>query len=143
MLIRPFIPDPAAIRTGRAMSMPRLESRAPLLLGYPGLLGRLCLAQAPRAHLRLIRSRLFRSSTGGLGDVTLRGRDMSAVRCRPVSLAAWASPSHLECRADRQRHLQRAGIRAGSTGTVCSKARRSSPLDWNADGRLMSACEVS
>src|SRR4029077_20031546 len=32
----------------------------PLLLAYRALLGRLCLARAPRAHLRLIRSRLFR-----------------------------------------------------------------------------------
>jgi hypothetical protein len=32
-----------------------------LLLAYPTLLGRLCLARAPRAYLRLSRSRLFRS----------------------------------------------------------------------------------
>lgn len=54
MLVRALIPDPAAIRTGRAMSMLRLEIRCPLLLAYPALLGRLWLARAPRAHLRLI-----------------------------------------------------------------------------------------
>src|SRR6516164_10418814 len=32
----------------------------PLLLAYPALLGWLCLERAPSAHLRLIRSRLFR-----------------------------------------------------------------------------------
>jgi len=45
-------PGPGAIRTGQAMSMPRLDSRSPLLLAYRALLGRLYLA---RAHLRLIR----------------------------------------------------------------------------------------
>ena len=52
--VRALIPDPAAIRTGRAMSMPRLDSRSPLLLDYPALLGRSCVARSPRAHLRLI-----------------------------------------------------------------------------------------
>ena len=33
---------------------------APKILAYPALLGRLCLERAPSAHLRLIRSRLFR-----------------------------------------------------------------------------------
>jgi hypothetical protein len=33
--IRALIPDPAAIRTGRAMSMPRLESRVPPATGLP------------------------------------------------------------------------------------------------------------
>jgi hypothetical protein len=35
MLVRALIPDPAAIRTGRAMSMPRLESRSPPATGVP------------------------------------------------------------------------------------------------------------
>jgi len=37
---------------------PAWRADPPLLLAYPALLGRLCLARAPRAHLRLIRSRL-------------------------------------------------------------------------------------
>jgi hypothetical protein len=36
---------------------PGWKAGPPLLLGYPGLLGRLCLAQAPRAHLRLTTER--------------------------------------------------------------------------------------
>ena len=36
------------------------RANRPLLLENPALLGRSCLARAPRAHLRLIRSRLFR-----------------------------------------------------------------------------------
>ena len=39
---------------------PGWRADPPLLLAYPALLGRFCLACAPRAHLRLIRSRLFR-----------------------------------------------------------------------------------
>lgn len=37
---------------------PGWRADPPLLLAYPALLGRLCLARAPRAYLRLIRSRL-------------------------------------------------------------------------------------
>jgi hypothetical protein len=58
--VRALIPDPAAIRTGRAMSMPRLDSRSPLLLDYPALLGRSCVARSPRVHLRLIEGNCVR-----------------------------------------------------------------------------------
>ena len=46
------------------------RSNRPLLLAYPALLGRLCLAGAPRAHLRLIRSRLFRRLTKEVADIS-------------------------------------------------------------------------
>jgi hypothetical protein len=39
MLVRAHIPDPAAIRTGRAMSMPRLDSRSPSATGVPSASG--------------------------------------------------------------------------------------------------------
>jgi hypothetical protein len=39
VLVRAIIPDPAAIRIGRAMSMPRLESRPPLATGVPSASG--------------------------------------------------------------------------------------------------------
>src|SRR6516165_12214177 len=39
MLVRALIPDPAAIRTGRAMSMPRLDSRCPPATGVPSASG--------------------------------------------------------------------------------------------------------
>ena len=43
---------------------PGWRADAPMLLAYPALLGRLCLARAPRAHLRLInRSLVFGHET--------------------------------------------------------------------------------
>ena len=58
--IRALIPDPTAIRTFRAMSMPRLESQPAPATGSSSASGTGMLARAPRAHLRLIRSRLYR-----------------------------------------------------------------------------------
>jgi hypothetical protein len=56
-------------------------------LAYPALLGRLCLARAPRARLRLIRSRLFlcldrRARRCDAGDGSHGGR-LWATACRP------------------------------------------------------------
>ena len=66
---------------------PGWRADSPLLLAYPALLGRLCLARAPRAHLRLIRLRLVRcldrrTRRCDVGDESHRGR-LWATACQP------------------------------------------------------------
>ena len=66
---------------------PGWRADPPLLLAYPALLGRLCLARAPRAHLRLIRLRLVRcldrrTRRCDVGDESHRGR-LWATACQP------------------------------------------------------------
>jgi hypothetical protein len=66
---------------------PGWRADLPLLLAYPALLGRFCLARAPRAHLRLIRSWLFRcldrrTRRCDVGDESHGGR-LWTTACQP------------------------------------------------------------
>ena len=70
MLVRALIPDPAAIRTGRVMSMPRLESRSLLATGVPSVSGTVMPGACAACAFAADQLGLFGASTGGFGDVT-------------------------------------------------------------------------